>query len=89
MVKRLLLIIALLALVVIVLVSRQSQLQECPDYEIGTLVYLNTDDVFDGRMAEVFAEGWSTIRGDVYIVRLSEEGGGYIAATGCELSPDM
>lgn len=58
----------------------------CPDVPLGSTGTLNTADLFAGRPVEVFQHAWMQSGSETYVVRLLDNGGGYLGATGCEIA---
>lgn len=89
--RRIIVIVGLLLLLGAVWLLWESQAQPCPAFAIGEIAVIRSGDVFEGRRVEVFQPGFTTDGAPVYVVRLLTDDppparGGYIAATGCELS---
>lgn len=58
----------------------------CPDIPLGSTGTLTSTDQFAGRRVEVFQLAWTQSGSETYVVRLLDNGGGYLGATGCEIA---
>lgn len=58
----------------------------CPELPLGSTGTLTSSDHFAGRPVEVFQLAWTQSGSETYVVRLLDQGGGYLGATGCEIA---